>query len=86
MPAVLTLDGIDSLITAAEAADLCDVSVVTIRGWANRGYLTRAGERAKLPVAGVNAAGHKVYRLIDVAKAEQATRERARRDRYYQAS
>lgn len=68
--AVLTPDGIDSLITAAEAATLCNVSTSTIYVWVNRGTLTPSG---------INANGHKVYRLLDVAKAERATRDKARR-------
>lgn len=68
--AVLTPDGIDSLITAAEAATLCNVSTSTIYVWVNRGTLAPSG---------INNQGHKVYRLLDVAKAERATRDRARR-------
>ena len=68
--AVLSPDGIDSLITAAEAASLCNVATSTIYVWVNRGTLAPSG---------INAAGHKVYRLLDVAKAERATRDKARR-------
>lgn len=68
--AVLVLEGIDSLITTTEAATLCGVSASTIRTWADRGALTAAG---------IDPRGRKLYRLLDVAKAEQATRQRARR-------
>lgn len=68
--AVLTPEGIDSLITANEAATLCGVSATTIRVWATRGTITAAG---------MDPRGRKLYRLLDVAKAERATRERARR-------
>ncbi|QBI53444.1 Helix-turn-helix domain protein [Streptomonospora litoralis] len=58
------------LITTAEAADHCGVDPSTIRQWCRRGLLTRAnpGER-----------GEAKYSLVDVARAEQATRHRARR-------
>ena len=66
------------LIDVAQAAALCGVSPVTIRSWINRGYRNAAGELVKLPVA------RRDGRLIlldpvDVAKADQATKTRARR-------
>jgi len=67
---VLTLEGIDSLIAANEAAGLCGVAAATIRTWAGRGTITAEGSDHR---------GRKLYRLLDVAKAERATRERARR-------
>lgn len=67
---VMTPDGVESLITAEEAARLCGVSPGTIRTWVHRG---------SLKVAGHNAHGRKVFKQIDVAKAERATRKRARR-------
>lgn len=77
--AVLTANGVDSLITAGEAAGLCGVRAVTIRAWASRGYVDRHGDRVLLPVSGRDRQGRNLYRVIDVAKAEHATRERARR-------
>lgn len=68
--AVLTPEGIDSQITATEAAALCGVAVCTITKWVR--------ERRIEPV-GLNIQGRKLYRLLDVAKAEYATREKARR-------
>lgn len=68
--AVLTPEGIDSQITATEAAALCGVALCTITKW------TREG---RLDPVGLNRQGRKLYRLLDVAKAERATRERARR-------
>lgn len=68
--AVLTPEGIDSLITANEAATLCGVAASTIRVWANR---------KTIEARGVDEQGRKLYRLLDVAKAERATRQRARR-------
>lgn len=67
---LLTAAGIDSLINTSEAATLCGVSAATIRVWATRGTLTASG---------VDHRGRKLYKLLDVAKAEQATRDRARR-------
>jgi DNA-binding transcriptional MerR regulator len=68
--AIHTPDGIDSLITANEAATLCGVSADAIRKWLQRGLLT---------VEGLDERGRNLYRLIDVAKAERSTRDRARR-------
>lgn len=68
--AVLTPEGINSLITAAAAASLCGVSTSTIYVWVNRGTLAPSG---------LDDRGHHLYRVIDVAKAERATRDKARR-------
>lgn len=68
--AITVPEGIDDLITATEAASLCGVSAEAIRKWASRGILTATG---------MDERGRKLYRLIDVAKAERATREKARR-------
>ncbi len=66
----LTPDGIESLITATEAAGLCDVTTTTVRSWVSRGHLTPAG---------VDPKGRNLFKLIDVARVEKATRKRARR-------
>ncbi|MCD2153450.1 helix-turn-helix domain-containing protein [Rhodococcus cerastii] len=68
--AILAPEGIDSLVTATEAATLCGTKTQTISMWVKRG---------KLAPTGLDERGRKVYRLLDVAKAERATRERARR-------
>ena len=68
--AVLTPEGIDSQITATEAAALCGVALCTITKWVR--------EQRIEPVA-MNRQGRKLYRLLDVAKAERATRDKARR-------
>lgn len=68
--AVLTPEGIDSLITSTEAATLCGVSAATIRKWVQRGNLEPSG---------LDINGRKLFRLLDVAKAERATRSNARR-------
>lgn len=70
MSKVLAPEGIDSLITASEASTLCGVALCTISAWTARGKLTPAG---------LDHRGRKLYRLLDVAKAERATRKRARR-------
>lgn len=64
-------DGIDSLITTNDAATLCGVSAQAIRMWVNRGLLAATG---------MDDRGRKLYRLVDVAKAERATRNKARRN------
>lgn len=68
--AILIPEGIDDLITANEAASLCGVSAEAIRKWASRGILSASG---------MDQRGRKLYKLIDVAKAERATRDKARR-------
>jgi DNA-binding transcriptional MerR regulator len=67
---ILIPDGVDDLITVAEAASLCGVSSEAIRKWASRGILIASG---------LDERGRKLYKVIDVAKAERATRDRARR-------
>lgn len=68
--AILIPESVHDLITVTEAATLCGVAAVTIRQWTNRGHLKPGG---------VDHRGHNLYRIIDVAKAERATREKARR-------
>jgi hypothetical protein len=63
-------DVLTKRITATEAASHCGVALCTITKWVRE-------ERIK-PV-GVNAAGRKLYLLLDVCKAEHATRRRAGR-------
>ncbi|MFJ8844330.1 MerR family transcriptional regulator [Streptomyces cyaneofuscatus] len=54
------------LLSAGAAA----IQPATIRGWASRGHLPRTG---------LTKAGHPLYALADVARAELATRGRALR-------
>lgn len=68
--AVLTPEGIDSQVTATEAAALCGVALCTITKWAREG---------RIEPVGLSVQGRKLYRLLDIALAERATRERARR-------
>jgi hypothetical protein len=70
------LDGIDvdAKLTAAQAAEWVRIyrpcTVQAIVNWRNRGHLTPAD---------YTPGGRPRYRLLDVAKAEHATRRRARR-------
>ena len=59
-----TID-VDARLTATQAAHYAGVTIQAIINWRNRGHLTQ-GDDGK-------------YRLLDVAKAEHATRKRARR-------
>ncbi|WP_326755112.1 helix-turn-helix domain-containing protein [Streptomyces hirsutus] len=57
-------------LTARETADLTGVSVVTVYSWVRRGHLK---------VEGLDHRGQKLFRHIDVARAEKATRAKAKR-------
>lgn len=59
-------EGIDDLITATQAAALCGITTQAVTNWVARGHLS---------VSGVDERGRKLYRVIDVAKAERATRD-----------
>ncbi|HVX56251.1 MAG TPA: helix-turn-helix domain-containing protein [Candidatus Saccharimonadales bacterium] len=65
MQAVLTPDGLNQLLTPAEASSLFGVQAATIRKWAQLGHIQAAG---------LDKAGRKLYRLIDIAKYEKETR------------
>ena len=64
-----TID-VNAKLTAAQAAKYAGVTVQAIVNWRNRGHLQ--------PVD-YTPGGRPRYRLLDVAKAEHATRRRARR-------
>jgi hypothetical protein len=66
------------LITTEQAAALCGVQPCTIRKWISRGYSLPSGEKRKLPVVARCGRGA-LFDPVEVAKAEYATRERARR-------
>lgn len=70
MPDAITSQTFDSLISTTDAANLAGVSVAAISNWRDRGHL---------PVACLDPRGRPLYRWLDVAKAERATRDRARR-------
>lgn len=60
----------DDDLTTAEAAELAQVDRATVRQWKARGHLSPASYDRR---------GRPLYRALDVAKAERATREKARR-------
>lgn len=67
----------DGLIDVEQAAELCGVKPVTIRAWTQRGYGPK-DSRCKLPVA-KRENGQILLNPVEVAKADHATKERARR-------
>jgi DNA-binding transcriptional MerR regulator len=64
------LPDINALLTATEAAGYAGVTPQAVINWRNRGHLKPATR---------DTSGRPLYRLLDVAKAEYATRKRARR-------
>jgi hypothetical protein len=68
--AIIVPDDIYKEIDSTDAATLCGVSVATIRTWVHRGTLKASR---------VNDRGRPLFTLLDVAKAEKATRDKARR-------
>ncbi len=65
-------------ITVRQAALLCGVSEITVRNWYNRGWHDEAGNVVKMPIA-YRYKGLVYLDPVEVAKAERATAERARR-------
>ncbi|MET4646104.1 excisionase family DNA binding protein [Streptomyces atratus] len=57
-------------LTVREAADLTGVSIVTVYSWVRRGHLK---------VEGLDHRGKKLFRHLDVARAELSTRTKAKR-------
>ena len=68
----------DGLITRGQAAALCGVTPEAITNWVRLGYGPK-DDRRKLPVKRRDGTGHPLFDPIEVAKAEYATRKRARR-------
>ena len=64
------LPDLNTLLTASEGARYAGVTRYAVSKWRARGHLTPAE---------YDQAGRPLYRLIDLAKAEHATRKRARR-------
>lgn len=73
----------DDLVTAAQAAEYVCVPPSTVRTWITRGFKDQNGNLVRLSAAGLDGRGRKLYRWLDVAKAEAAVRRRAGRDRGY---
>lgn len=67
------------LVDVLDAAKVMGVKPATIRTWTRRGYTDRDGTEQRLYPCGMDENGRKLYRLLDVAKAERATRKRAGR-------
>jgi DNA-binding transcriptional MerR regulator len=67
----------DELLTGPQAAELCGVDPSTIRQWKRRGMLQPAG---------LDERNRPLYRQLDVARAERATRNRAGRTFGHQAA
>jgi excisionase family DNA binding protein len=61
---------LNKLLTVEEAAEHCGVQPVTVRQWVYRGHLESVARGAN---------GRLLFNVVDVARAERATRERARR-------
>lgn len=76
MPAQITPRP-DGLITRAQAAELCGVTPQAITNWTSIGYGPR-DSRTRLKVT-KRERGQPLFSPVDVAKAEYATRKRARR-------
>lgn len=74
--AVIAFDGINQLLTPAEASRLFDVTPATIRKWAQLG---------KIRPAGLDPAGRPLYRLIDIARYEKETRLQSGREKRLRA-
>ena len=66
---------VNALLTATEAATYAGVTVAAICNWRARGYLPVATNGQGREIR--DRRGRPKYRLLDVAKAEQATKERA---------
>ena len=64
------LPDINVLLTATQASHYAGVTPEAIMMWRRRGHLTPASH---------DRSGRPLYRLIDIAKAEHATRKKARR-------
>lgn len=68
----------DAKLTAAQLALALNVTPQLVNTWHTDGYLNADGERVHLPEAGRNWKGHRLFRYLDGAKAEAATRRSAR--------
>jgi hypothetical protein len=64
---------LDALLSATEAAAYAGVTVATVCNWRARGHLPIATDEHG---AEIREQGRPRYRLLDVAKAENATKQR----------
>jgi hypothetical protein len=65
-------------LTACELATALGVSPQLVNRWHTVGYLAGDGERVFLAEAGRNWRGHRLFRYLDGARAEAATRRSPR--------
>lgn len=63
----MTIDDINEQVTATEAAQHFGITRAAICNWVRRGHLR---------VAGIDHAGRKTYRKLDLEKANHATKQR----------
>ena len=68
---------LNALLTAKQAAQYAGVSIPVICKWRERGHLPVATDERGIEIR--DERGRPRYRLLDVAKAENATRQRAER-------
>lgn len=66
----------DQLVTYQQASHLYGISVDTLRMWRYRGHLPQATNKNGRPL---RRGRQPLFRLVDIARAEKATRQRARR-------
>jgi DNA-binding transcriptional MerR regulator len=64
---VLAPDGLNTLVTATEAAAIAGVTAQAVRNWKMRGLIEPAG---------LDERNRPLYRLADIVKAERKTRKR----------
>jgi hypothetical protein len=79
LPVPIARETLESLLSTTDAASIAGVSVAAVSNWRERGYLGPEGQRVYLEPAGYDHRNRPLYRWIDIAKAEHATRGRARR-------
>lgn len=60
-------DGLNTLVTTTEAAEVAGVSVAAISNWRTRGLISPSG---------LDDRGKPLYRLADIVRTERKTRNR----------
>ena len=66
---------VNALLTATEASEYTGLKVTTICKWRERGHLPVATDEHGSEIR--NSKGQRLYRLLDIAKADHATGKRA---------